>query len=91
MDVILSDRRGALKVADAAISDTLFRCRLLTTLPVAMTSWDSSQKNGTAINTPEGADSVAFALRSLANRAKLRLNWWVRAPAKFPEDPARYS
>jgi hypothetical protein len=37
--------------------------------------------------TTGGTDSVAFALRSLANRAKLRLNRWVRAFAKFPEYP----
>src|SRR5580704_12885366 len=52
-----------------------------------MTSRGYSQKNGTAINTPDGTDSVAVALRSLANRAKLRLNGWIRASAKFPENP----
>jgi hypothetical protein len=72
MERILSGRCGASKVVDAAISDAQLWYGLLKTLPTAMTSREKSQQNGTAINATGGTDSRLAALRSLANRDKLR-------------------
>src|SRR5271163_2090375 len=60
---------------------------LLKTLPIAMTSRENSQQDGTAINATGGTDGALAALRSLANRDKLRFNRWVCASAEFSQDP----
>ena len=52
-----------------------------------MTSREKSQQTGTAINATGGTDSRLAALRSLANRDKLRFNRWVCASAEFSQDP----